>query len=199
MWRCIVDGYVPATREIEGRKIVISYDKMNESEKQMYNAEKQASAVIRNSLSMEIKHSFRSYGSSHELWQALKKRYHSFSRQSTGEIASANCGSSNDKSSGHAFVAEKVGVAADVAEVAEKKDNSDTVSHSCSNCNDLQVKVDTLSEHNQKLIAEGTKLVSMLKSYEQEINSFKSKVNELSQIIELAHLFYPQQFDEPHQ
>ena len=87
MWRCIVDGYFPAIREIEGRKIVISYDKMNESEKQMYNADKQASAVIRKSLPMEIKHCFRTYGSSNELWEALKKRYHSFSRQSTGEIA----------------------------------------------------------------------------------------------------------------
>ena len=170
-----MDGYFPAIREIEGRNIVISYDKLNESEKQMYNADKQAATVIRKSLPMEIKHSFRRYGSSSELWEALKKRYHSFSRKSTCEIASANCGSSNDKSSGQAFVAEKVGAADDVAEVAETKDNSDTVSHYCSNCNDLQVNVDTLSEQNQKLMAEGTELVSMLKSYEQEISSLKAK------------------------
>jgi hypothetical protein len=127
----------------------------------------------------------------------LKKRYHSFSRQSTCETASADCGSSNDKSSGQAFVAEKVGVAADVAEVAEKKDNSDTVSHSCSNCNDLQVKVDTLSDQNQKLIAEGTELVSMLKSYEQEISSLKSKVNELTQIIDVARQTAEDKNNEP--
>ena len=180
MWRCIVDGYFPAIREIEGRKIVISFDKMNEFEKQMYNADKQASTVIRKSLPIEIKHSFHRYGSSSELWEALKKRYHSFSRQSTCETASADCGSSNDKSSGQAFVAEKVGAADDVAKVAEARDNSGTVSHSCSNCNDLQVNVDTLSEQNQKLMAEGTKLLSMLKSYEQEISSLKSKVNDLS-------------------
>ncbi|XP_035832784.1 extensin-like [Helianthus annuus] len=35
MWYCIIDGYIAPTRRVEGRTKVISYDKMDESEKLM--------------------------------------------------------------------------------------------------------------------------------------------------------------------
>ena len=35
MWYCIIDGYMAPTRRVEGRTKVISYDKMDESEKLM--------------------------------------------------------------------------------------------------------------------------------------------------------------------
>ncbi|KAJ0438424.1 hypothetical protein HanHA300_Chr16g0613881 [Helianthus annuus] len=84
MWTCMIDGYVAPTRHVERRVKVISYDKMDESEKLMVNAEKKSLAVIKMSLPEGIKHTIKHCGTSYELWKALEKRYQSSSRQRVG-------------------------------------------------------------------------------------------------------------------
>ena len=83
---------------------------------------------------------------------------------------------------------------------AEVKVSSESVSHTCLNCTELQGKVDRLSEQNKIQLAELQKLkesnvllikresdcLNKLKSNEQEISSLTSKVNELLQVIDLA-------------
>ena len=39
VWSCMIDGYIVPTRQIDGRTIVIRYEEMDESEKQVFNAE----------------------------------------------------------------------------------------------------------------------------------------------------------------
>ncbi|MFS7933078.1 hypothetical protein Hanom_Chr04g00375541 [Helianthus anomalus] len=59
MWICIEDGYIAATRRVDGRVKVIPYEMMDESEKLMVNAEKKALAVIKMSLPEGIKHTIK--------------------------------------------------------------------------------------------------------------------------------------------
>ncbi|MFS7936719.1 hypothetical protein Hanom_Chr05g00419091 [Helianthus anomalus] len=75
MWSCMIDGYVAPTRRVEGRVKVISYEKMDESEKLVVDAEKKALAAIKMSLPEGIKHTFKKFGTSRELWETLEKHY----------------------------------------------------------------------------------------------------------------------------
>ncbi|MFS8007398.1 hypothetical protein Hanom_Chr14g01260541 [Helianthus anomalus] len=108
MWSCMIDGYIASTYEVNGRFKVTPYEKMQESEKRIYDAEKKALTTIKMSLPLGIIHTYNRYGSSRELWEALEKCYQISSKQST-------CN--------QAFVAEiasvKIGIVA--AEVEEKK------------------------------------------------------------------------------
>ncbi|MFS7888210.1 hypothetical protein Hanom_Chr00s000001g01592291 [Helianthus anomalus] len=249
MWICIEDGYIAATRRVDGRVKVISYEMMDESEKLMVNAEKKALAVIKMSLPEGIKHTIKHCGTSYELWEALEKRYQSSSRQSVGgraldekanavkEECSNECSVhlEDNKDATQAFMAEVVPVdeaettvsdaesevkdAKSQVESAEKKNaevskglkdvngltsevkvSSESVSHTCLNCTELQGEVNNLSEQNKILLADlenrkelnvllikrESNCLDKLKSNEQEISSLTSKVNELLQVIDLA-------------
>ncbi|MFS8007192.1 hypothetical protein Hanom_Chr14g01258061 [Helianthus anomalus] len=56
MWSCMIDGYSAPTPRVDGRVIVISNEKMTDSAKCMYDAEKKALAATKMSLPSEIKH-----------------------------------------------------------------------------------------------------------------------------------------------
>ena len=75
MWLCIVDGYTNPTHDFEGRQRVTAYVNMNDAEKKMYEAEKKALAAIKMSLPDSIKHTFKRYSTSKDMWDALEKRY----------------------------------------------------------------------------------------------------------------------------
>ena len=75
MWICIVDGYTNPTHDFEGRPRVTAYVNMQENDKKMYEAEKRALAAIKMSLPDSIKHTFKKYTTSKEMWDALEKRY----------------------------------------------------------------------------------------------------------------------------
>ncbi|KAJ0796097.1 hypothetical protein HanPI659440_Chr04g0158231 [Helianthus annuus] len=75
MWICIQDGYVNPTHDFEGRQRVTTYVNMKDAEKQMYEAEKRALVAIKISLPDGIKHTFKRYTTSKEMWDALEKRY----------------------------------------------------------------------------------------------------------------------------
>ncbi|KAM0056936.1 putative transcription factor interactor and regulator CCHC(Zn) family [Helianthus debilis subsp. tardiflorus] len=215
MWSCMIDGYVAPTRRVQGRVKVISYEKMDESEKQLVDAEKKAFAVIKMSLPEGVKHTFKTYGTSRELWEALEKRYQISSKVNTcdqalvaefaavkiGEVAAEVEKMKADKETAEKKDAEISKGLKDVNELAtDVKVTSEPVSHTCLNCSELQGKVDRLSEQNKIQLAELQKLkesnvllikresdcLNKLKSTEQEISSLTSKVNELLQVIDLA-------------
>ena len=75
MWICIQDGYALPTHDFEGKQRVPSYSQMTDNEKKMYDAEKKALAAIKMALPLGIKHTFKSYSTSKEMWKALEKRY----------------------------------------------------------------------------------------------------------------------------
>ena len=75
MWICIQDGYALPTHDFEGRPVVPSYSQMTDNEKKMYDAEKKALAAIKMALPLGIKHTFKSYSTSKEMWKALEKIY----------------------------------------------------------------------------------------------------------------------------
>ncbi|MFS7975214.1 hypothetical protein Hanom_Chr10g00877781 [Helianthus anomalus] len=56
MWSCMIDGYIAPTYEVVGGFRVTSYEKMQESEKRLYDAEKKALAAIKLSFPFGIKH-----------------------------------------------------------------------------------------------------------------------------------------------
>ncbi|MFS7939510.1 hypothetical protein Hanom_Chr05g00455381 [Helianthus anomalus] len=58
MWSCMIDGYTAPTRQVDGRILVISYEKMDEYGKQIVDAEKRALAMIKKSLPMEISYNY---------------------------------------------------------------------------------------------------------------------------------------------
>ncbi|MFS7912276.1 hypothetical protein Hanom_Chr02g00128141 [Helianthus anomalus] len=88
MWSCMIDAYITPTYEVDGRIRVTSYERMQESEKQMFDAEKKVLTAIKMSLPFGIKHSFNRYGTSRELWEALEKCYQISSRPDTCDQAS---------------------------------------------------------------------------------------------------------------
>ena len=75
MWICIQDGYVNPRHDFEGRQRVTPYVQMQEPDKKMYEAEKRALAAIKMSLPDSIKHTFKKYTTSKDMWDALEKRY----------------------------------------------------------------------------------------------------------------------------
>ncbi|MFS8002388.1 hypothetical protein Hanom_Chr13g01201521 [Helianthus anomalus] len=58
MWSCMIDGYIAPIYEVDERFRVTPYEKMQESEKGMYDAEKKALVAIKTSLPFGIKHTF---------------------------------------------------------------------------------------------------------------------------------------------
>ena len=70
-WICIEDGYIPPSQIVDGKQKVYSYSQMKEDDKKIYEAENRAMSCIKMSLPQEILHTFRSYKSSKELWEAL--------------------------------------------------------------------------------------------------------------------------------
>ncbi|XP_076953322.1 uncharacterized protein LOC143627363 [Bidens hawaiensis] len=72
---CIQDGYIPPTTEFEGREQLKKYNKMEDDEKKMYEAESKTLAAITMALPQEILHTFRKYKTARELWEALESRY----------------------------------------------------------------------------------------------------------------------------
>ncbi|KAJ0480361.1 putative transcription factor interactor and regulator CCHC(Zn) family [Helianthus annuus] len=208
MWYCIIDGYMAPTRRVEGRTKVISYDKMDESEKLMVDAEKKALAVIKMSLPEGIKHTIKHYGTSYDLWEALRKRYQNSSRQSVGDRALDEEAVAVKEETKKALEQKVEKKAAEVSKcmdgvnelTTEVKVTPEPVSHTCHNCTELQGEVDRLSEQNKILLADlenrkelnvllikrESNCLEKLKSNEQEISSLTSKVNELLQIIDLA-------------
>ncbi|KAJ0794597.1 putative transcription factor interactor and regulator CCHC(Zn) family [Helianthus annuus] len=208
MWYCIIDGYIAPTRRVEGRIKVISYDKMDESEKLMVDAEKKALAVIKMSLPEGIKHTIKHYGTSYDLWEALRKRYQNSSRQSVGDRALDEEAVAVKEEKKKALEQKVEKKAAEVSKcmngvnelTTEVKVTPEPVSHTCHNCTELQGEVDRLSEQNNILLADlenrkelnvllikrESNCLEQLKSNEQEISSLTSKVNELLQVIDLA-------------
>ena len=75
MWMFIEDRYVNPTHEFEGRHRVTTFANMDAEQKKMYEAEKRALAAIKMSLPDGIKHTFKRYSTSKEMWDALEKRY----------------------------------------------------------------------------------------------------------------------------
>ncbi|KAJ0683464.1 hypothetical protein HanPI659440_Chr16g0658571 [Helianthus annuus] len=75
MWICIEDGYTNPTHDFEGRPRRTAYVNMQEADKKMYGAEKRALAAIKMSLPDSIKHTFKKYINSKDIWDALEKRY----------------------------------------------------------------------------------------------------------------------------
>ncbi|KAJ0541141.1 putative RNA-directed DNA polymerase [Helianthus annuus] len=75
MWICIEDGYVNPTHNFEGRPRRTEYVNMQDNDKKMYEAEKRALAAIKMSLPDSIKHTFKKYTNSKDMWDALEKRY----------------------------------------------------------------------------------------------------------------------------
>ena len=75
MWICIQDGYVNPRHDFECRQRVTPYVQMQEPDKKMYEAEKRALAAIKMSLPDSIKHTFKKYTTSKDMWDALEKRY----------------------------------------------------------------------------------------------------------------------------
>ncbi|KAJ0541144.1 putative RNA-directed DNA polymerase [Helianthus annuus] len=75
MWICIEDGYVNPTHDFEGRPRRTEYVNMQDNDKKMYEAEKRALAAIKMSLPDSIKHTFKKYTNSKDMWDALEKRY----------------------------------------------------------------------------------------------------------------------------
>ncbi|KAI3503879.1 hypothetical protein L1887_32343 [Cichorium endivia] len=75
MWICIQDGYVNPTHDFEGRQRITPYVKMQENDKKMFEAEKKALAAIKMSLPDGIKHTFKKFTTSKEMWDALERRY----------------------------------------------------------------------------------------------------------------------------
>ncbi|KAF5796619.1 hypothetical protein HanRHA438_Chr08g0365841 [Helianthus annuus] len=67
MWSYMIDGYIAPTRHVDERAIVISNEKMTDSEKRMYDVEKKALAAKKMSLPFEIKHICNRFRSSREL------------------------------------------------------------------------------------------------------------------------------------
>ncbi|MFS8034119.1 hypothetical protein Hanom_Chr17g01577481 [Helianthus anomalus] len=72
MWNCFINGYIAFTREVDGRILVHLYEKMEESDKLMYDVEKKALAAIKTSMPFEIKRIFNNCWTSRELWEALE-------------------------------------------------------------------------------------------------------------------------------
>ena len=75
MWICIQDGYINPSHDFEGRQRVTPYVQMQDNDKKMFEAEKRALAAIKMSLPDGIKHTFKKYTTSKEMWDALEKRY----------------------------------------------------------------------------------------------------------------------------
>ena len=75
MWMCIYEGYVAPTVEFEGSKRVPTFANMKEDDRKMYEAEHKAHSAITMCLPMEILHTFKSYRTSKELWEALERRF----------------------------------------------------------------------------------------------------------------------------
>ena len=170
IWTSIKEGYIPPQTSYNGRLLPTPYSGLNDEQKEAFKHEKKAMATLKMALTRELLHQVKKFPTAKEMFDAVEKIY-----MVNEDIKKEQEGTEEKVEIGHAD------------ELTEEiQDKSDTVSHSCSNCNDLQVKVDKLSGQNQKLMAEGTELVRMLKSYEQEISCLKNKVNELSQIINLA-------------
>ncbi|KAJ0856041.1 hypothetical protein HanRHA438_Chr14g0679931 [Helianthus annuus] len=178
MWTCIINGYVAPTRHVEGRVKVISYDKMDESEKLMVNAEKKALAVIKMSLPEGIKHTIKHCGTSYELWKALEKRYQSSSRQRVGghaldEEADAVKEEGSNDSSVH-LEDNKKATQAFMAEIVHEAET--TVSDAESQVENTEAKVDAEVEKEseaEQVVADETTEV-----HEKEIVSSKSKSGE---------------------
>ena len=75
MWICIQDGYIPPSHIFEGRQLLTSFAQMTDHDKKMFEAEKKASTAIKMSLPDGIKHTFKRFATSKEMWDSLKKRY----------------------------------------------------------------------------------------------------------------------------
>ncbi|KAM0050154.1 hypothetical protein Hdeb2414_s0008g00294311 [Helianthus debilis subsp. tardiflorus] len=75
MWICIEDGYINPVHDFEGRPRLAAYVNMQEADKKMYEAKKRALAAIKMSLPDSIKHTFKKYTTSKDMWDALEKRY----------------------------------------------------------------------------------------------------------------------------
>ncbi|KAJ0612233.1 hypothetical protein HanHA300_Chr01g0025261 [Helianthus annuus] len=164
---------------------------MDESERQVVDAEKKALAAIKMSLPDGIKHTFTKYTNSKDMWDALEKRYQGNADVVVEEKKKAVEKKATEVSKCMNGVNELT---------AEVKVTSEPVSHTCHNCIELHGKVDRLSEQNKILLAcvenlkesnvllieRESNCLNKLKSNEQEINSLTSKVNELLQVIDLV-------------
>ena len=73
MWICIQDGYISPSHDFEGRQRVTPYAQMTDNEKKMFEVEKKALAAIKMSLPDGIKHTFKKFTTSKEMWDALRK------------------------------------------------------------------------------------------------------------------------------
>ncbi|MFS7956703.1 putative RNA-directed DNA polymerase [Helianthus anomalus] len=167
MWICIEDGYIAATRRVDGRVKVIPYEMMDESEKLMVNAEKKALAVIKMSLPEGIKHTIKHCGTSYELWEALEKRYQSSSRQSVGgraldEKANAVKEECSNECSVH-LEDNKDATQAFMAEVVPVDEAETTVSDAESEVKDAKSPVENAEKKNAE-VSKGLKDVNGLTS-----------------------------------
>ncbi|KAJ0614335.1 hypothetical protein HanIR_Chr02g0061301 [Helianthus annuus] len=114
---------------------------MQEDDKKMYEAEKRALAAIKTSLPDSIKHTFKRYTNSKDMWDALEKRYQGNEdvKRNKAVISTAREGSNDcsvhledNESATQAFMAEIVPV--DEAET--------TVSDAESEVKNAEAKVD---------------------------------------------------------
>ena len=138
IWTSIIEGYGPPQTLYNGRMLPTPYSGLNDEQKEAFKHEKKAMATLKMALTKEVLQQVKKFPTAKEMFDAVEKRY-----------------------VGNEEIKKKKEVAKERVEIgdadeltAEIQDKSDTVSHSCSNCTVLQVKVDTLSEQNKALISE---------------------------------------------
>ena len=142
IWIIIKEGYTQITHLYHGMAQTTPYAGLSDEQKELFRHEKKAMATLKMALTRELLHQVKKFPTAKEMFDAVEKIY-----VGNEEI--------QKKKKKKKEVAEERVEMRDADELtAEIQDKSDTVSHSCSNCTVLRVKVDTLSEQNKALISE---------------------------------------------
>ena len=139
IWTSIKEGYVQITHLYNGRVQPTPYAGLSDEQKELFKYEKKALTTLKMAITKELLHQVKKFPTAKEMFGAIEKRY---------------IGNEVIKKEKKEVAEERVEMGDADELTAEIQDKSDTVSHSCSNCTVLQVKVDTLSEQNKALISE---------------------------------------------
>ena len=194
IWTSIIEGYGPPQTLYNGRMLPTPYSGLNDEQKELFRHEKKAMATLKMTLTKELLHQVKKFSTAKEMFDAVEKIYvenEDIKKKKEGAEEKVEMGDADEF-------------------VAEFQDKSDTVSHSCSNCTVLQVKVDTLSEQNKALISELDKVKEQnlflknneayhnrrIKELEKERSLIKSELIKQLNVVDLAYVTTKEQTEE---